>query len=110
MLTKKDIVEINKEFSSGHMMNEGSLEYAVELQARSRNWLRTAALFTRSILIDHVFEDGNKRTAATVIMFLMEFNKISYKPESIPPMIVYMLKKNMVSVREIERCIKNAVR
>ena len=111
MLSKKDIVETNKELSeSGVVINGSSLDFAVKISARSKNWLKTAAIFTRAILIDHVFEDGNKRTAAGVIMLLMELNKVSYDPEKIPKVIVKILKENIVSIMEIERVIKNAVR
>jgi prophage maintenance system killer protein len=110
MLSKKDIIEINKEFSTGRLMNEGSLEFAVKTNARSKNWLRTAAILTRSILIDHVFEDGNKRTAAAVIMLLMDMNKVLINQEEIPRVIVKLLKKNSTDIRYIERCIKDGIR
>jgi prophage maintenance system killer protein len=110
MLSTKDIIEINKGMSTGNVMNKSSLEYAVKTQARSRNWLRTAAVFTRAILIDHVFEDGNKRTAAAVIMLLMEMNRVSCDPEKIPRMIITILKKNLTSITYIERCIKDGIR
>jgi prophage maintenance system killer protein len=110
MLSRKDIIEINKDFSNGRIVNESNLDFAVKTSARSKNWLRSAAVFTRAILIDHVFEDGNKRTAAAVIMLLMEMNKIVFDPDIVSKVIVKLLKKNITSVREIERCIKDAVR
>ncbi|MDO8741072.1 MAG: Fic family protein [Candidatus Woesearchaeota archaeon] len=110
MLSKKDVVEINKGFSTGKLMNESSLDYAVKTTARSRNWLRSAALLARSILIDHAFEDGNKRTAAAAIMLLMDLNDIQFNPEEIPKVVVKILKKNITSLTEIERCIKDAIK
>lgn len=110
MLSKKDIIGINKELSNGHLINEGSLDYVTKEYARSKNWLKTAAGFTRAILIDHVFEDGNKRTAAAVIMLLMKMNKINFEPEEIPNIIVEILKKNITNIRGIEKCIKNGIR
>jgi prophage maintenance system killer protein len=110
MLSKKGVVEANRQFSTGRMMNESSLDYAVKENARSKNWLRSAAIFARAILVDHVFEDGNKRTAAAVIMFLMEFNNISFDPALVSKAVVKILKDNITSIREIERCIKDAVR
>lgn len=110
MLSKKDIIGINKSFAEGRIVNESSLDYAVKTQQRSRNWLRAAAVFTRAILIDHVFEEGNKRTSAAVMMLLMELNGVQYRPEEIPKIIIKILKKNMTSITEIERCIKDAAR
>ena len=109
MLSKKDIIEINKEFSIGRIMNESSLDFAVKTTARSKNWLRSAAVLTRAVLIDHVFEDGNKRTAAAGIMLLMRLNKIMFDPELIPNIIVKILTKNITNIREIERCIKDGI-
>lgn len=110
MLSKKDVIEINKLFSNGIIINEGSLDYAVSSMARSRNWLKTSAHFTRAILIDHVFEDGNKRTAAAVIMLIMDLNKIPYDPQAVTVFIITTLKKNMSTINEIERCMKNVIR
>jgi len=110
MLSKKDIIELNKQFHTGHVINEGSLDYAVQTTARSRNWLRTAAVMSRIILVDHVFEDGNKRTAAAVIMLLMELSKLEYYPEKIPYVVVYISKKSFTNIKELERCIKNGLR
>ena len=110
MLSTKDIIEINKELSNGVIINQSSLDFAVKTTARSKNWLKTAAIFTRAILIDHVFEDGNKRTSATVIMLLMEMNNIQFNAEVIPKIITKILKKNITNIIEIERCIKDAVR
>jgi prophage maintenance system killer protein len=110
MLSLKDVIEINKEFGNGQIINEGSISYAISLTARSKNWLRTAALFTRSILIDHTFEDGNKRTAAAIIMLVMDINNVPYNPGKIPKIIVRILLKNITGITEIERCIKDAIR
>ena len=110
MLSKKDIITANKLLDRGKVMNEGSLDFAVKTQERSKNWLRSAAILTRAILIDHVFEDGNKRTAATVIMALMELNHVLYDPEKIPTIITTILKKNETNIQTIERHIKHAIR
>jgi len=107
MLSKKDLVELNKEFGNGVVVNGNSLDYAIQTNLCSKNWLRSAAIFTRAILIDHIFEDGNKRTTAAVIMALMELNKVDYDKEKIPHIITHILKKNMTKISEIERCIKD---
>ena len=104
------MVELNRGFSNGMVLNAGSLDHAVKTQARSRNWLKTAAVFTRSILIDHVFEDGNKRTAAAIIMLLMEMSGIAYNPDAMPKVVLKITKKNTMSITQIERSIKNAIR
>lgn len=110
MLSKKDIIEINKQFDAGIIINESSLDYAINATEKSRNWLKSAAILTRAILIDHVFEDGNKRTSAAVIMLLMDLNHLPFDPAKIPKTIVTILLKNKTDIIEIERCIKDAIR
>lgn len=109
MLSKKDIIAINAEFDSGKLVNESSLDYALKTIARSKNWLRAAALLTRAILIDHVFEDGNKRTAVAVIRTHYEMHGIRYDRQKVNEMIVQMLKKNTTSITQIERFIKDGI-
>jgi len=110
MLSKRGIIELNKNFHKGTVVNSSSLDYALETQARSRNWLRTVAVFARSIIVDHTFADGNKRTTAAVIMSIMDINKIDYDPEKIPIVVQNIAKKNLHNIRQIERCIKDAIR
>ena len=108
MLSRKDIIEMNKLFSNGNVINNGSLDYAIKTNERSRNWLKTSAMFARAILIDHIFEDGNKRTAAAVIMLLMDMNKVEFNPEKVPNVVIRILEENITNRKDIERCIKDA--
>ena len=110
MLSKKDIITLNQQLHTGKIVNESSLDYTLENTRRSKNWLKTAAMITRAILIDHVFEDGNKRTAAAVVMTYFEANNIHYNPDNINKMIIAILKKNVTDIRQIERLIKNAIK
>jgi len=107
MLSKKDIIEINKAFHSGKINNGSSLDFAISQTHISKNWLKTAAILSRAILIDHVFEDENKRTTAGIIMTIMEMNNIKFIPERINKAVVNIAKKNIASIRQIERVISN---
>ena len=108
MLSKKDVIEINKTFHTGKLANESSLEFALAQTYRSKNWLKTAAVLARAILIDHVFEDGNKRTAAGVIMTIMQMNNLSFSPQKMDVIIINITKNNITSIREIEKEIIHA--
>lgn len=108
MLSKKDIVEINKDYHTGKIANESSLDFALAQVYRSKNWLKTAVILSRAILVDHVFEDGNKRTAAGIITTIMEMNTITYSPIKIDKAVVAIAKKNITSIRKIEQVILNA--
>lgn len=108
MLSQKDITAINAALDSGKIVNQGSLDYALSVAYRNKNWLRCSAVLVRAILIDHVFEDGNKRTAAAVIMAYFEMHGVQYDPDRVNAAIVFMLRKNMNNIRKIERLISDA--
>jgi len=109
MLSKKDLITINMEFHNGRVMNQGSLDYAIDYIRRSNNWLKSSAFLARAILIDHIFEDGNKRTAAAVIMTYMEMNSIHFNPDRVSKLILQVIIKNITDIRKIERLIKNVI-
>ncbi len=110
MLSKKDIIAINQELHNGRTMNESSLDYAIDMTKRSKNWLKTAALLTRAILIDHVFEDGNKRTATAVILGCADLAGVACDPDKVNKAVVRIILKNITDVRTIERLIQDATR
>ncbi len=110
MLNQKDIIAINMEFDNGKVSNQSSLSYAVEYAKGSRNWLKSAAHLVRAILIDHVFEDGNKRTAAAIIVAYIEMNGFEADPEKTGKAIIEILKKNITSIDKIMRLIENAIK
>lgn len=108
LLSKKAIININEEFENGHVINENSLDYAITTARKSDNWLKSLAIVVRAILIDHVFEEGNKRTAAGVIMIWLEMENLHYDKTRINRLIIMILKKNITSLNEIMELIKNA--
>ena len=63
MLNEKDLIGINSRFSNGNVVNRNSLDYTINLVKRTNNWVKQLANIVRAILIDNIFEDGNKRTA-----------------------------------------------
>jgi prophage maintenance system killer protein len=109
MLSKKDIIIINQQFSSGRVVNEGSLDYAIDTVRKSGNWLKTAAIICRAVLIDHVFEDGNKRTAAAAMLACAEISGVMLNMDKINKAIVLMMKNNTTEIKTIERMIKDAI-
>jgi len=108
LLSKKAISTINEEFSNGKIINDSSLDYAINSARKSENWLKALATLVRAILIDHVFEDGNKRTAAAVIITWLEMENLHCNRDKINNLTVKIIKKNMTNLNEIMRLIKNA--
>ena len=109
MLSKKDLINANRKFHTGKIANESSLDFALANARKTKDWLKAAAFLVRAILIDHAFEDGNKRTAAAVIMAYLEMNNFHYNPDRVSRIVIQMLKKNITDGRKIERMIQNVI-
>ncbi len=110
MLSKKDLIVLNQQFHTCRFANESSLDYALGITRQSRNWLKTAAILMRAILVDHVFEDGNKRTAAAVMRTYLEMQCITYDDDSVNKTVLEISKRHIKDIRKIERMIKNATK
>lgn len=108
-ISAKDIIAMNKSFADGHMMNQSSLLYALDQSNKTTSWLRACAMLVRAILIDHVFEEGNKRTAAAIIVAFLEENGNNFHPENIARVVAEVVIKNITEITTIERMIKNVI-
>ena len=109
MINKQDVIEINKQFDKGTMVNEASLDFAFSNLQHTKNWAKQLAYLIRAILIDHAFEEGNKRTAAALIMTILECQKIDYNPKKVDETVLTILKKNIADINKIGRLIKDVI-
>lgn len=105
----KDVAAFNQQFGRGIMLNESSLNFAISQSNKTGSWLRACAYLVRAVLIDHVFEDGNKRTAASIIIAFFKENDIQFDQQEIPRGIAKILQKNITSLAAIEQVIQNAI-
>ncbi|MEK6922721.1 MAG: hypothetical protein AABX08_02900 [Nanoarchaeota archaeon] len=110
MINIEGLIEINKQFSNGKIVNKGSLEFAISQSKSTKDWIKQLSFVTRAILIDHAFEEGNKRTVAALIASLIEIHKLAYDPKKIDLSIIEILKKNISNIVKIRRIIKDAIR
>ena len=110
MINKQDVIEINKQFDKGNLVNEASLDFAFSNLQHTKDWIKQLAYLTRAILIDRVFEEGNKRTASAVIASALEIQKMAYDPHKIDEIIICILKKNTTNIDHIRRLIKSVIR
>jgi prophage maintenance system killer protein len=108
-ISKKDLIAINQHYDSGTVINSSSLDFALAQANESKSWLKSCAYLVRAVLLDHVFEEGNKRTAADIMVAFFEENDLQYDPDKITKGIVTMLKKNVTSIMKIEEVISNAI-
>ncbi len=110
MFKENDIIEINKEFDSGVIVNKSSLDFAIKSTEITKDWVTQASYLVRAIALDHVFEEGNKRTALAVLLTYFEANKKAYDIYRVEKVIIDIITKNITSIENIRRMIKNAVR
>jgi prophage maintenance system killer protein len=103
-----ELVKINKIFSSGAVVNRGSMEFAISAAYKSKDWMEQLAFIVRALLCDHVFEDGNKRTAVAYIIAVIEEFKYRYDPFQVDRMVMKIAKRNITSVKSIRGMIENA--
>jgi len=109
MLTLKDAIAINEEFHDGKVANKSSLEFALGYAKRTSNWTKALAYIVRAILIDHVFEDGNKRTAAAIILTEAYVQGFTVNKDKLARLVERVLRKNITNVQEIEELIKDVI-
>ena len=108
-LTKKDIVAINQQFSEGLFENESSLDYSLGYLKHSIPWTKKLAYFVRAILVDHIFSDGNKRTAFFVLVYVIEDNGCRIDNKKALGIIKSIVLKNITSIKKIRGMIEDAI-
>ena len=108
-LNKKDMIGINQEIGgNGKFHNEDSLDFALAT-AKHKIWLYELSYIARSLLVDHCFEDGNKRTAIVVIATYFENNDLDYDKDKLIKIVWNIAKKNITDINKLMRMIKNAI-
>ncbi|MBI4918997.1 hypothetical protein HY837_03640 [archaeon] len=108
-ISKKDIIAINLQFDTGRVINDNSLSFAVFQVNKTTSWLKSCSILVRAVLIDHVFEEGNKRTAAGIIVAFLEDQQLNYKPEEIAKTVAKLLMNNITNLTKIEMEVKNVI-
>ena len=110
MITEIGLIEINKKFDKGIIVNRTSLSFALSSVQATKDWFKQLAYLVRAILIDHVFQEGNKRTAAALIIYFFENHKVAYDQYKVDKIIAEIILKNISSVEYIRRKLKDAIR
>ena len=101
-----DIVNMNKQFDTGALVNSSSLEFALSAIKRKGSWLEQLAFLVRALLVDHPFKDGNKRTTITLIISYFDENKIQYSKDKVIQTIIKISAETPTSTRLIEKELK----
>lgn len=104
-------MRLNQEVGEkGHLSNRGSLEYALSVSKHNKSWLYELAHLVRSLLVDHAFVDGNKRTALALIILYLDSRDMMWDEERLIKAINRIAKKNINNVSAITREIENAIK
>lgn len=110
ILTKKDMVTFNLAVgATGEFSNESSLDFTLDLTKHKRNWLYEVSYIVRSLLVDHVFQDGNKRTSLLVMSYYFEENKKKYDQQALLNLITKISRKTIRSPVTIARLINHVI-
>lgn len=109
MLSERDVIEVNKFFDKGAVVNRNSLHFAISSVETTKDWVTQLAYLLRSIVVDHVFEEGNKRTAVALFVAYCKYHKRAYDMYKIDLCIRDMIKKQITDIKKVRRLIKNAV-
>ena len=109
MFIEKDVINLNKLFSNGIIRNKGSLSFALS-SIKNKGSLEQLSYLVRAVITDHVFEDGNKRTAAVLIIAYFTEFEIGFDKEKITKAVLDIASKNITNIAKIRRIIKNVIR
>ncbi len=107
-INKKDMIAINIEVGeSGNLGNESSLDFALHMIKHKKSWLYELSYLIRSLLVDHSFNDGNKRTALALILLYFDEKSIECDKQKMVKIVHDISKKNIKDINKIARLIKN---
>jgi len=87
IIGKEEIIEINKTFNSGGLMNEFLDFLETKIKAKrlkenlKKNIASIASIYWYEIIINHPFIDGNKRTAVETMLCFLHANIFKIKCE-----------------------------
>ena len=104
MYNLKDLQRMNQEAGeTGQLRNESSIQFALGIIRQKKSWLYELSYLVRSLLIDHPFVDGNKRTAYLLCTLYFEDHGKDYTDQQLVETILQITKKNTADINSIAR-------
>ena len=111
ILNKKDIISLNAQFEEyPSLNNEQSLDFALSYAKKTENWIKALAYLVRAIALDHVFHEGNKRTAALLVAAYAEYEGHSIYKDKVVKLVKNIIMKRITSIKRIEEMINDAIK
>jgi len=108
-ISKKDVIAFNQQFDKGYFENESSLDFALSYFKQNISWTKKVAYLARAILIDHVFQEANKRTTAALLIYYADYNNYEFEEKKLVNMIKRILMKNITSIKRIQMMIEDGI-
>ncbi|HKZ49871.1 MAG TPA: Fic family protein [Candidatus Nanoarchaeia archaeon] len=109
MIKLEDLALINKRFADGKIRNQSSLEYALTVVNETEDWTRQLAHLIRSIIVDHAFEEGNKRTGAYLLVKFASERKLVVDQQKVYNLVLSIAAKPVSDIEKLRRMVKNAL-
>ena len=110
-VNKKDLIRINQEIGEeGIFINESSLDFALDVAKQKKAWLYELSYIIRSLLTDHAFKNGNKRTSLILVALYLEEKSFFYDNQLLVKAIQRITVKCVKNPKMIAGLIKNVIR
>jgi len=111
ILNKKDIVALNQSVGeAGAFINENSLDFSLHFSKIKKNWLYKLSYLVQSFLVDHVFQDGNKRTCFLVVVYYVEYHGKKVNKDRLLMIIRRIAAKNITNPVQIVRLLYHVIK
>ncbi|HLD05198.1 MAG TPA: Fic family protein [Candidatus Nanoarchaeia archaeon] len=108
--SKKDLIVINQTIGElGNFSNEGSLDFALSLLKQRKPWLHELSYLVRSLLVDHAFQDGNKRTALAAILTYFANYEVECDEQKMTETVYKIAKKGVKDINKIVRLMEDGI-
>ena len=104
VLTKEEVISINHKLG-GALRSDSSLEFAFSA-AEGKSDRGKLALLWRAVLIDHPFDDANKRTIEVITRIYAKAKGYKIDTKRLVKEIIEVSKENVQDLKTIERRIK----
>ncbi|MDD3175312.1 MAG: Fic family protein [Candidatus Nanoarchaeia archaeon] len=103
----KDLIRINQEIGeTGNLRDTSSISFALDILKSKKSWLYELSYLVRSLIVDHPFYDGNKRTAYILCTLYFENNHLEYDDFELIKSLKKIASKNIIDINKIERLLK----
>lgn len=108
-INEKEVIGINQKFDEGVIVNRGSLDFALNSIRKSQDWQEQIVYLLRALLVDHIFKDGNKRTATYLLINALERENFDFHEEEIVKLSIKIAKESISDIKEIKKLVAGVV-